>query len=87
MAAAVVYAQAPCAKRPGGVPGLLLNMRSAEDHLPADFFVDLRADDFFAPALLEREALDFLALDFEALERDFDGDFFVAADLAIRWVL
>ena len=47
------------------------------------------ADDFFAPLFeLERDALDFLAPDLEALDRDFDEDFLlVAGDFAIADVL
>jgi hypothetical protein len=49
--------------------------------------VDFRAADFFVPALVEREALDFLAPDFEELERPFDDDLLVVAgDLAITCV-
>ena len=47
-----------------------------------------RAVDFFVPALAEREALDFLAPDFEELERAFEDDLLVVAgDLAITCVL
>ena len=50
--------------------------------------VDFRAVDFFVPALVEREALDFLAPDFEELERPFDDDLLVGSgDLAITCIL
>ena len=52
-------------------------------YLAADVFEvlldDFRAVDFFVPALAEREALDFLALDFEELERAFEDDLLVVA--------
>jgi hypothetical protein len=65
-----------------------------EDDFLEELLDDLRAEDFdafFAPPLLderEDDALDFLAPDLEALERDLDEDFLlVAGDLAIADVL
>ena len=64
-----------------------------EDDFFDELLDDLRAEDFeafFAPPLLDErdDALDFLAPDLEAPERDLDEDFLlVAGDLAIADVL